>query len=565
MTYKAIYQAWLEDDSLDAELHAELEAIKNDEVAIKERFIQPLAFGTGGMRGVMGAGINRINNRTIEKATAGLACYLLEQYGSEAVSRGVAVAYDSRHYSAQYAETCGCVLAAYGIKAYIFSQLTPTPVLSFAVMDLNCVAGIVITASHNPKEYNGYKVYDEFGCQLTLKPAQELMTYVARFEDNSDLPILSTPDKAVRDGLWQWIDGDLLKRFEQAVLSQSLLGSASSKAQLKIVYTPLHGTGLKPVSEVLRQAGFSDLHLLEAQMEPNGDFPTVMSPNPEEKEALKMAIAYGETIGADLILGTDPDCDRIGVAVNDGEQFVLLSGNQVGALLCDFVLRHRELTPTSTLIKTIVTSDLGAAIAKHYGVQVLETLTGFKFIGELMTRFAHDESHNFVMGYEESYGYLIGEHAKDKDAVVAALLISEMAAEAKANGYHLQQKLTQLYEQYGYYLDEVHSFTLSGLAGQACIGRIMDKVRRQGQALFGAQSCKDYAAGVDDLPQSDVVKFFFDEGGWLAIRPSGTEPKIKFYFSLKGNDSCQAQEKLQILLAQVTELVEKTAAEEVTE
>lgn len=563
MDYKGLYQAWLFDDFLEEELKAELIAIKDDDKEIKERFFQPLAFGTGGMRGIMGAGINRMNRLTIEKATAGLALYLLDTFHQEAQKRGVVIAYDSRNHSAEFAKSAALVLASYGIKAYIFSELTPTPVLSYAVMHLKACAGIVITASHNPKEYNGYKVYDEHGCQLTLEPAKALMGFVEMFDTGESLPILLTEAQAKEQDLLQQLDETVLRSFEAAVLKESVFAAKEAKAALKIVYTPLHGTGLKPVSDVLAQDGFNDVHILASQREPDGNFTTVRSPNPEEKDALLLAIDYAKTIGADLVLGTDPDCDRVGIAVNNGGDFELLSGNQVGALLADFVLSQKSavLNEKSVLIKTIVTSDLGAAIARHYHVGVLETLTGFKFIGEQMTAFAANGAHEFVMGYEESYGYLIGNHAKDKDAVVAAMLISEMAAYHKAQGRNLLTVLAGLYEQYGYYLDTVHSFTLQGLDGIKIISAIMAYMRQKGQALLGADSVKDYTLGIDGLPKSDVLKFFFAQGGWIAVRPSGTEPKIKFYFSLVGDEREKVQETLENLLAKITAVVDTARLE----
>ena len=554
MSYQKTYEAWLADPDLEEELRTELEAIAGDEEAIRERFYKELEFGTGGMRGVMGAGLNRMNRYTIQKATAGFAAYLLNKYHRTAMERGVVIAYDSRKHSRDFALEAALVLTAYGIRVQIFEKLTPTPVLSFAVRHLKAVGGIVITASHNTQEYNGYKVYDEYGCQLVPDAAEALLREIERFQKPEDIPIIMSQELVEDDGLLRWLDDQVLEAFLEAVQSQSLYTDAEAKKALKIVYTPLHGTGREPVLRALAQDGFTAVELVSAQAEPDGAFATVRSPNPEEREALALAISCAEMNGADLVVGTDPDCDRVGAAVKTEAGYQLLNGNQVGALLLDFVLRQKraQLDERSIVIKSIVTSDLGAEIAKNYGVKMLETLTGFKFIGQKMTQFQLSGSHEFIMGYEESYGYLVGGHARDKDAVVAAMLIAEMAAYYKAQGKTLSDALEGLYQAYGYYVDEVQSFTLEGISGQERIGQIMQMLRAQGPDTIGGLTVaqyKDYRQGVDELPPADVLKYVFAEGGWMAVRPSGTEPKIKFYYSLPGCDAAQAHARVEALKA----------------
>lgn len=552
MSYRTKYEAWLADPELEEELRTELLNIAGDEAAIQERFYRDLEFGTGGMRGLMGAGCNRMNRYTIQKATAGFASYLLSKHHRTAMEKGVVIAYDSRQHSREFALEAALVLTAYGIHVQIFEKLTPTPVLSFAVRHLQAVGGIVITASHNTHQYNGYKVYDENGCQLVPEAAEALLQEIERFQNPEDIPIIMNQETVEDDGLLRWLDDTVLDAFEEAVLSQSLYEDAEAKAALKVVYTPLHGTGREPVLRALTQDGFTAVELVSAQAEPDGAFATVRSPNPEERDALALAIACAEASAADLVVGTDPDCDRVGVAVKTADGYQLLSGNQVGALLLDFVLEQKreQLNEKSIVIKTIVTSDLGAKIAKNYRVKMLETLTGFKFIGQKMTQFQLNGSHEFIMGYEESYGYLVGTHARDKDAVVASLLICEMAACCKAQGKTLVERLERLYQQFGYYVDEVQSFTLEGISGQERIAQIMQALRAQMPENMGgltiAQS-KDYSQGVDGLPPADVLKYFFAEGGWMAVRPSGTEPKIKFYYSLPGCDEAQARARVEAL------------------
>ena len=412
------------------------------------------------------------------------------------------------------------------------------------------VAGVVITASHNPKEYNGYKVYNEYGCQITGQAAEEILEKINLYQDLDQLPVLMNYEDACQQDLYHEIGSEYHMAFQKAVLQQALLQDAAAKESLKVVYTPLHGTGLIPVTAVLDKDGFTQIHVLESQREPDSAFSTVRSPNPEEKDALQLAIAYGQQIGADLVLGTDPDSDRIGIAVWDGTQFVLLSGNQTGALLADYVLSQKELDEKSVVIKTIVTSELGADIAQAHGATVMNVLTGFKYIGEKMIGFDQQQDHTFIMGYEESYGYLVGNHAKDKDAVVASMLICEMAAYQKAQGKTLLERLEALYKQHGYYKEALDSFTLPGSDGQQRIAVIMADLRQNQPTQLGGQAIaqvKDYQEGLDGLPKANVLKYFFAEGGWMAVRPSGTEPKIKFYYSLKGSSMAEAETRVAAL------------------
>ena len=559
MEYKNRYQEWLDFEELQPELREELEQIKDNDKEIYERFYQELTFGTGGLRGILGAGTNRMNVYTVRRAKAGLALYLLSNHGGEAQQRGVVIAYDSRAYSKQFAQEAALTLNSFGIRTYVFDCLTPTPELSFAVNYRQAIAGIVITASHNPKEYNGYKVYNEYGCQITGEMAEAILENINRYQELEDLPMMLSYETAEARDLYHVVDDMYHQAYQKAVLEQALLHDTVAKENLKVVYTPLHGTGLVPVTNVLDKDGFTQIHVLESQKEPDSAFSTVRSPNPEEKDALQLAIAYGEKIGADLVLGTDPDADRVGIAVWNGTEFVLLTGNQTGALLADYVLSQRELDETAVVIKTIVTSELGADIAEAHGAEVMNVLTGFKYIGEKMIGFDKNKDHTFIMGYEESYSYLIGNHAKDKDAVVASMLICEMAAYQKAQGKTLLERLEELYQQHGYYKEALDSFTLPGADGQERIAAIMAQLRAQQANEVGGQTIaeiKDYKAGIDNLPKADVLKYFLADGGWMAVRPSGTEPKIKFYYSVRGTTMAEAEAKVAALQNAVKEIMQ---------
>lgn len=558
MEYRVRYRQWLDYEALEPEMRVELEAIKDNEEEIRDRFCQELTFGTAGLRGKMGVGTNRMNVYTVQRATSGLALYLLSTYGREAMQRGVVIAYDNRENSELFAKEAALTLNGFGIRTYVFDRLAPTPELSFAVKYRQSIAGIVITASHNPKEYNGYKVYNEHGCQITGEMAEAILEKIDIYQELAALPVQMTYENAKSMDLYHEIGNAYHQVFQKAVLEQALLTDAAAKENLNIVYTPLHGTGLGNVTAVLDKDGFSQVHVLESQKEPDTQFSTVQSPNPEDKEALALAIAYAQELNADIVLGTDPDCDRVGIAVKHGDDYTLLTGNQTGALLVDYVLSQKQLDDKSVVIKTIVTSELGADIAKARGAEVLNVLTGFKYIGEKMIGFEETRDHNFVMGYEESYGYLVGSHAKDKDAVVASMLICEMAAYQKAQGRTLLDRLEELYQEYGYYKDMVDSFTLPGVDGQDRIADIMDSLRAADASVFGGLTVaerKDYAEGIDELPKANVLKYFFADGGWMAVRPSGTEPKIKFYYSVKGESMKAAEDKVESLRSAVKELM----------
>lgn len=545
MDYKERYNEWL---LFDDDTKQELLKI-TDEKEFEDRFYKDLAFGTGGMRGIMGAGPNRMNRYTISRATLGLANYLAE---FPAPQKSVVIAYDSRNNSEDFAKCAAEVLAVKGITVYLFDKITPTPVLSFAVRHLGCIAGIVITASHNPKEYNGYKVYDENGCQLVPSLADKVIARVQEITDYRSVPRLDF-EVALQSGMIQMVGDEVLDAFLDAVKTQALYTEPS---KLKIVYTPLHGTGNIPVRRILKDYLVS---VVEEQAVPDGNFSTVRSPNPEEKDALNLAIVCAKEKNADLVLGTDPDCDRVGIAVRHNGDYVLLTGNQVGALLADFVLRFKAdtLNEKSTLVKTIVTNDLGANIGRKYGLQIVETLTGFKYIGDQINRYEKTGEKEFVMGYEESYGYLVGTHARDKDAVVASMLICEMAAFHKKNGKTLVDALEEIYKEYGFYLDALDSFVLQGIDGVQKMNAVLDALRTRGTSAFpDVETAQDFSEGIGDLPKENVLKYLFRNGSWLAVRPSGTEPKLKVYYSVRGESHEAAAEQLSALREQMKAVVE---------
>ena len=531
--------------SLDKNTEAELLSL-TDKAEIEDRFYKKLEFGTGGMRGIMGAGPNRMNVYTVSKATKGLADYLLSSGG-----KSVAIAYDSRNNSSDFGKVCAQVLAASGIKAYLFPTLEPTPVLSFAVRYLGCDAGIVVTASHNPKEYNGYKVYDRLGCQLTPVYADELIKYVNAVEDIGNIKRMNL-DEAEKKGLFEYIPDSVVEHFLSECKALSLY---NEKSNLKIVYTPLHGTGNIPVRKILSDF---DVTVVSEQELPDGDFSTVRSPNPEEKDALNIAISKAEETGADLVIGTDPDCDRVGIAVRHNGEYRLFTGNQTGALLMDFILKFRKLPENPAVVKTIVTSEIGAEIAKKHGCSVFQTLTGFKYIGDKINQWEADGSHSYVFGYEESYGYLAGTHARDKDAVSSSLLIAEMAAYHKANGRTLVDALNGIYSEYGYYYDCLETIVLKGKEGAAKIKAAMSEFRSSADTLFDdTDTVIDYSTGVDGLPKENVIRFNFTDGSWAAARPSGTEPKLKMYYSVKGKDEQSAKYRQQFISAKLHSVINK--------
>lgn len=544
MDWKKEYEKWL---SFDGDTRSELEKI-TDEKELEDRFYKNLEFGTGGLRGIMGAGANRMNKYTVSKATQGLADYLNSEFDG---AKSVVIAYDSRNNSKRFALFAAEVLVNNGIKVYLFDTLMPTPVLSFAVKHLKCTAGVVVTASHNPKEYNGYKIYDENGCQLVPEFANKVIGYVNAVSEIEKVGHAEL-EKAEKDGLFSYVGKEVLDEFIKAVEKQSLY---REKSELKIVYTPLHGTGNIPVRTVLRDFNVS---VVAEQELPDGNFSTVRSPNPEEKDALTLGIEQAKRENADIVLGTDPDCDRVGTAVLHNGEYRLITGNQMGALLVDFVLSHKKdsLNEKSTLVKTIVTNDLGANIGRRYGLNVVQTLTGFKYIGDRINAYEKSKEKEFVIGYEESYGYLVGTHARDKDAVVASMLICEMASYHKNNGRTLIDALEELYGQYGFYIDSLDSFVLKGIDGSEKIKALMNTFRADGSSMFeGIERVVDYSEGIDGLPKENVLKFIFKNGTWFAVRPSGTEPKLKIYYSVCESDRGKAEKTLKMLKSKLTSVV----------
>ncbi len=538
------YEYWL---TFDEETRKELESI-TDKAELDDRFYKDLEFGTGGLRGIMGAGANRMNKYTVSKATKGLADYLNDCFEGE---KSVAIAYDSRNNSKAFAETAAGVLCANGIKVYLFDTLMPTPVLSFAVRHHSCTAGIVITASHNPKEYNGYKVYDSKGCQLVPQYADKVIAYVNAVEDIKNIACLDLRT-AQESGKLVYIGDETLDAFLSQVKLQSLYNEPS---ELKIVYTPLHGTGNIPVRKILEGKNVS---VVKEQELPCGDFSTVRSPNPEEKDALTLALKQAEAENADIVIGTDPDCDRVGVGVRHGNGYVLLTGNQTGALLVDFVLKFKKdsMPENAAVVKTIVTSGLGAAIAEKHGAKSVQTLTGFKYICEKICLWEESGENTFLFGYEESYGYLAGTHARDKDAVSASMLIAEMAAYYKNNGKTLIDALNGIYAEYGYYFDCLETFVLKGQEGAKKIQSAMKAMRENGEKLFDdLDILYDYSKGIDGLPKENVLRFDFKDGSWTAARPSGTEPKLKIYFSVKGNNREEAEVRKSAIEQKLSELI----------
>ena len=554
MGYKERYQQWKENTFFDEETRRELSSLQNEK-EIEDRFYKDLEFGTGGLRGIMGAGTNRMNKYTVGKATTGLGRYLLTTYGEElCAQRGVAIGFDTRNNSRTFAATAADILSAMGIRVYLHDAPRPTPQLSFSVKHFHCLAGVVVTASHNPKEYNGYKVYDEYGCQLVPAQAKEVIAYVNAVNDYQEICF---------EGKKELIQSvDVTESFVEAVLLQQRSTDKTTNAELKVIYTPLHGSGRVPVLKALEKSGFTNVELVQSQANEDGNFPTVVSPNPEDRRALELGIAQAKESVGDIVLGTDPDSDRVGVAVKTADGYQLMTGNQIGALLMDYVLNHTDLKAIAhpAVVKTVVTSELGAEIARKKGLAVFSTLTGFKFIGEKITQFEQaketgkkEQDYDFVLGYEESYGYLAGTHARDKDAVVSSLLICEMAAEYKKQGKTLLDHMNEIYQEYGYYRDALDSFTLKGKEGLEKIASMMSQLREGTSPFTDTEKIIDYSVpvaaeeGFGTLPTSNVLKYILKDGSWIAVRPSGTEPKIKIYYSIIGEDREKAEENLQTI------------------
>lgn len=540
------YNLWL---TFDDETKKELESV-TDKKEIEDRFYKDLEFGTGGLRGIMGAGTNRMNSYTVGKASLGFAKYLKDKYDGEI---SVVIACDSRLNSRAFEWDSARVFASQGIKVYAYTQIVPVPMLSFATRYLHCNAGVMITASHNPKEYNGYKAYDNTGCQLCTDDAKEVLSYINAIDDYSSVyNDVKTVDEYISYGMIVGIYDELFDEFIKAVKTQSLYNEHS---ELKIVYTPLHGTGNVPVRKVLED---KIVYVVKEQEEPNGNFPTVVSPNPEDRKALTLGIELAKEKDADIVLGTDPDCDRVGVAVKHNGEYVLLTGNQTGALLVNFVLTMKKdsLNSKSTLVKTIVTSELGANIGRSFGLQVEETLTGFKYIGDKINKFETSGEQEFVIGYEESYGYLVGTHARDKDGVVSSMLVCEMAAWYKNQGKTLVDGLNEIYDKYGYYLDFLDSFVLKGKDGAEKIQNLMIEFRNKGKELLpDIKEIVDFKDGIRDLPKENVLKYIFNDGSWMAVRPSGTEPKIKVYYSIVDPDKSKAKARLEEIRQTISSII----------
>ncbi len=524
---------------IDAETKAELAGLSGQEKEIADRFYRNLEFGTGGLRGVIGAGTNRMNIYTVGKATQGFANWLLQQNESPSV----VIAHDSRRMSPEFSLGAALVLAGNGIKTYLFRSLRSTPQLSYSVRSLGATGGIVITASHNPPEYNGYKAYGADGCQLIPEDAEQVIAAIAKIEGLGEVKRL-TQEEAEAQGLLVWLDEKADQSYVETVVGESLnreLLQGELGETFGVVFTPLHGTGNIPVREVLKGAGFRNVHIVAEQEQPDGNFSTVKSPNPEEREAFTLAIELAKKVNADIIIGTDPDADRMGAVVKNNEgEYVVLTGNQSGAIMVHYklsMLRERGLLPDNgVVVKTIVTSEMGADIARSFGAEVENTLTGFKYIGEKMTRYEQTGERTFLFGYEESYGYLSGTYARDKDAIVASLLICEAAAYYRSQGKTLYDVLLELYAEFGSYLEGLESRTLKGIDGVQQIGAIMNDWRESPPTEIGGVKVTevlDYSAGLDGLRPENVLKYRCADGSWFCLRPSGTEPKIKVYFAVK--------------------------------
>ncbi|WP_078552553.1 phospho-sugar mutase [Bacillus alkalicellulosilyticus] len=578
MDWRQEYKKWNENQALEPELKEILEKYKDDDVTLEDCFYKNLEFGTGGMRGEIGPGSNRMNTYTIRKAAEGLARYI-EEHGEEAVRRGVVIAYDSRHKSPEFALEAALTLGNHGIQTYLFQELRPTPELSFAVRYLNAFSGIVITASHNPPEYNGFKVYGDDGGQLPPGPADHLVRKVNEVEDELAIEVAQENElKASQLLKMLGEEVDLAYNTElQTIIVNPKLVQEDGK-NVSIVFTPLHGTANIPVRRVFETSGFTNVSVVKEQELPDPNFSTVTSPNPEEHAAFELAIKLGEEITADVLIATDPDADRVGVATKNEEgQYVVLTGNQTGALMLDYILSQKkalnELPDNGVVLKTIVTSDIGRAIATHYGIEVVDTLTGFKFIGEKIKEYEENNSKTFLFGYEESYGYLIGDFVRDKDAVQACLLAGELTAYYKKRGMTLYQGLIEVFEKYGFYLEDLESLTLKGKAGIEKIQSILSHFRAnpiKEIANHKVDFVEDYKTSerlylesnlveTIDLPKSDVIKYILEDGTWVCMRPSGTEPKVKFYFGVKRSTLSESQQFLasvkQELMAKIQSLV----------
>ena len=567
------YQEWCENPYFDEETRKELKNIAGDEKEISDRFYKDLAFGTGGLRGVIGAGTNRMNIYTVRKATQGLANFIIEENGRE---KGVAIAFDSRNMSPEFAEEAARCLCANGIRTWLFESLRPTPELSFALRELGCIAGIVVTASHNPPEYNGYKVYWEDGAQITYPKDEQI---IARVNAITDLTTVKTMSRKEADesGLLQIIgeeiDASYMEALKKLVLNPEVIKEQAKS--LKIVYTPLHGTGNLPVRRVLSELGFEQVIVVPEQEKPDGNFPTVSYPNPEDKKAFALALELAKKVDADLVLATDPDADRLGVYAKDSKtgEYMAFTGNMSGMIICEYELSQRKekgmLPEDGAIVTTIVSGNMSQAVAKEYGVDIIETLTGFKYIGEQIKLFEQNHNHTYLFGYEESYGCLVGTHARDKDAVVAVMALCEAAAYYKSKGLTLWDQMLVLFEKYGYYKEGLYTLTLKGQEGAAKIQEILKSFRSNPPKQIGEYKVlafRDYEEDIiqndvtgettkTGLPKSNVLYFELEDQAWCCVRPSGTEPKVKLYMGVKGIDMQDAQNRLEQLTEAMTSLI----------
>jgi phosphoglucomutase len=559
MVWKQKASRWQQFEGLEKDLRDQLTQIQHDEKALEEAFYKNLEFGTGGMRGEIGVGTNRMNTYTVRKASAGLAAYI-ESAGKNAKKRGVAIAFDSRHKSKEFSLEAAKMFASRGIKAYLFDDLRPTPELSFAIRHLNAFSGVVVTASHNPPEYNGYKVYGPDGAQL---PPADADIVIGHIEEISDELLLEVKDERtlLEQGLIEYIGEKVDQAYQKNLVTISENPQIANEVDVTVVFTPLHGTGNKPARDGLQALGYKNVHIVAEQELPDPEFSTVKSPNPEEHAAFELAIRDGNRLGADVLIATDPDADRLGIAVKDeAGEYVVLTGNQTGALLMDYVLSQKSekgTLPTNGIVfKTIVTSELGRQVASAYNIKTEDVLTGFKFIAEKIEEYQASGKHTFLFGYEESYGYLIGDFARDKDAIQATLLATEVCAFYKKKGMTLYEAMTNLYEKYGYYLEGLRSLTLKGKEGAETIGAILSSFRSENLKQIGSlkivaaedylQSVRHSDQGQEEilLPKSNVLKYILEDGSWVCLRPSGTEPKVKFYFGVNGQNMGDTKQKL---------------------
>lgn len=555
------YILWVDQAKKDPDIVEELQAIAREEDKIEDAFYRNLAFGTGGLRGVIGAGTNRMNIYTVAKASQGLANYVIHHFAEN--ERSIAVSYDSRIKSDLFARVASGVFAANGITVHIYTELMPTPCLSYAVRSLGCSAGVMVTASHNPSKYNGYKVYGADGCQITTEAAADILAEIEKLDIFQDVKMGDFEEYLSR-GIIQYIGEDVYTDFVNEVKKQSVLSKEDEEKinkDVAIVYSPLNGTGLKPVLRTLKEKGYTNITVVKEQEKPDGNFPTCPYPNPEIQEAMALGMEYAKKSNADLLLATDPDCDRVGIAVkNDQGEYVLLSGNQTGCLLLDYICAKRMENGTMpeepVMVKTIVTMDLGEQIARHYGVKTINVLTGFKFIGEQIGKLEEQgKEDSYIFGFEESYGYLSGSYVRDKDAVDGAYLICEMFAYYKSQGISLLDKLDELYQTYGYCLNTLHSYEFEGASGMVKMQEIMESFRTGIQRIGPkkVQKCLDYSQGLDGLPKSDVLKFILEDHCSVVVRPSGTEPKLKLYISVSEDNEEMANEITRQLLVNLEE------------